>query len=68
MPQHKKITLSEVEDTLDLLEHMNYHDEEARIQDLLRVLVKVDQMLVKHEHTPLARSLRQAYFRYKDNI
>jgi len=68
MAQHRRITLSEVEDTLDLLEHANYHDEEARIQDLLRLLVVVDQTLVKHDHTPLARRLRQAFYKYVDGI
>lgn len=68
MPQHRRITLREVEDTLELLEHANYHDEEERIQDLLRVLVVVDQTLVKHDKTPLARRLRQAFFRYTEGI
>jgi len=68
MPQHRRITLKEVEEALGLLERMNYHDEEDRIQDLLRTLVKVDQTLVKHDKTPLARQLRQAFFRYVDNI
>lgn len=68
MAQHRRITLSEVEDTLDLLEHANYHDEEDRIQDLLRILVVVDQTLVKHDKTPLARRLRQAFYKYAENI
>lgn len=68
MAQHRRITLREVEDTLDLLEHANYHDEEARIQDLLRILVVVDQTLVKHDKTPLARRLRQAFYKYVENI
>lgn len=68
MAQHRRITLREVEDTLDLLEHANYRDEEARIQDLLRILVVVDQTLVKHDKTPLARRLRQAFYKYVENI
>ena len=68
MAQHRRITLREVEDTLDLLEHANYHDERDRIKDLLRILAQVDQTLVKHDHTPLARQVRRAFYRYVDNI
>ena len=68
MSQHRKITLREVEDALDLLEHANYHDERERVKDLLRVLAHVDQTLVKHDKTPLARQLRQAFTKYVEGI
>lgn len=68
MPQHRRITLVEVEDALDLLEHANHHDELERIEDLLRTLVMVDLALVKHDKTPLARQLRRAFDRYVEGI
>lgn len=68
MSQHRRITLREVEEALDLLERVGHYDEENRIQDLLRVLIVVDQMLVKHDKTPIARQLRQAFRRYVDTI
>ena len=64
MAQHRKISLSEVERALDRMEDANYHDERARVDDLLRVLVVVDQYLVKHDNTPLARRLRQSFYKY----
>lgn len=60
MAQQRRLTLTEVEEYLDLLEQENYHDERARQADLLRTLVAVDRFLVKHDRTPLARQLRSA--------
>lgn len=60
--------MSEVEDALDLLEHANYHDERERVDDLLRLLVVIDQTLVKHDKTPMARRLRRAFSKYVENI
>lgn len=68
MPQHRKITLPEVEEALDTLGNADYHRERERVQDLLRTLVVVDQSLVKHDKTPLARRLRQAFYRYTEGI
>lgn len=68
MPQHRRITLPEVEDTLDLLEHANHHDELDRIEDLLRTLVVIDSFLVKHDQTPMARQLRRAFYKYTERI
>jgi len=55
MAQHRKLTLAEVERWLD--KHPEKKDKTA---DLLRTLVVVDQNLVKHDKTPLARQLRRA--------
>lgn len=60
MAQHRRLTLKEVEDYLDALEQENHHTERAAVADLLRTLVGVDQILVKHDKTPLARQLRAA--------
>lgn len=66
MAQHRRITLREVEDALDLLEHGNHHGEREAIADMLRTLVLVDKFLVKHDQTALARQLRQSFFKYID--
>lgn len=60
MAQHRRLTLKEVEDYLDRLEQENHHTERAAVTDLLRTLVAVDHILVKHDKTPLARQLRAA--------
>lgn len=60
MAQHRRLTLREIEDYLDDLEQENHHAERAAVADLLRTLVAVDQVLVKHDKTPLARQLRAA--------
>jgi hypothetical protein len=36
------------------------------VSDLLRLLVQIDLTLVKHEHTDIARRLRQAFDRVED--
>ena len=64
MPQHRRITLREVEDALEAMRDNDHLMEADEVGDLLRTLVLVDQMLVRHDKTPLARQLRQAFFRY----
>lgn len=63
MAQHRRLTLKEVEDYLDYLEQENRHTERSAVADLLRTLVIVDGVLVKHDKTPLARQLRAATHR-----
>lgn len=67
MAQHRRITLKEVEKALEV---MDVHHTEHRdaIADLLRTLVLVDQSLVKHDKTPLARQLRQSFYKFVDNL
>lgn len=60
MAQHRRLSLKEVEDYLERLEQENYHFEREAVTDLLRTLVAVDLVLVKHDKTPLARQLRAA--------
>lgn len=69
MPQHTKITIKKVEDTLDEVESrggMMGDLDRIAIEDLLRVLPEIDHFLVKHDRTPLARRLRRAFDKYRE--
>lgn len=68
MAQHRRITLKEVEDALDLMEHANRHDLRESSADLLRTLVLVDRFLVKHDQTQLARQLRRSFYKMVDQL
>lgn len=54
MAQHKKLTLREMSDWLER------NPNQSQLSDLLYTLVAVDQTLVKHDKTPLARQLRRS--------
>ena len=66
MPQHKRITLSRAENLIRTLQ--DRHEINGGIADLLRMLVIIDHTLVKHEHTDIARRLRQAFDKVEDDL
>lgn len=68
MPQHKKITASKVGDFMDYLEHANYHDLRAAGKDLFWLLPLLDQFLVKHDRTDIARQLRRAFDKLEGDL
>lgn len=68
MAQHRRLTLKEVEDYLEALTDENMHHERAAVADLLRTLVAVDGILVKHDKTPLARQLRAATHKLMNSL
>ncbi len=66
LPQHKKITLQRAEALARRFQ--DRYGTDGGFSDVLRVLVAVDTTLVKHEHTDIARRLRQAFDRVEDEV
>ncbi len=67
MAQHQRLTLKRVEDLLNRLDRYEPSLKDP-LADLLRVLVRIDATLVKHEHTDIARELRRSFDRAEDRL
>lgn len=57
MAQHQRITMGRASDLIRRLDS----DQTGALGDLIRLLVAIDLVLVKHEHTATARQLRKAF-------
>lgn len=68
MPQHPKITASRIGDFMEYLEHSNQHDLRAAGKDLFWLLPLIDQFLVKHDRTNMARELRKAFDKLEGDL
>jgi hypothetical protein len=68
MPQHSKITARRIGDFMDYLEHANQHDLRAAGKELFWLLPVLDQFLVKHDRTDLARQLRKAFDKLEGDL
>ena len=56
MAQHQRISMARASELIRRL-----GDDAEALGDLIRLLVAIDLVLVKHEHTVTARQLRKAF-------
>lgn len=56
MAQHQRISMARASELIRRL-----GDDAEALGDLIRLLVAIDLVLVKHEHTATARQLRKAF-------